>query len=119
IIVEGHSTDGTWEEIERLKPIYENSYKVVTLKQDGRGKGDAVRLGFSHATGELLTILDADLTVAPVLLGRFVEAYRRGHGELVNGSRVVYGSAEGAMRSLNRISNVFFAKALSSVLSLS
>src|SRR5207248_10502245 len=56
IIVEGHSTDGTWEEIERLKPIYESSYKVVTLKQDGRGKGDAVRLGFSHATGELLTI---------------------------------------------------------------
>lgn len=119
IIVEGHSTDGTWEEIERLKPIYEKSYKVVTLKQDGRGKGDAVRLGFSRATGELLTILDADLTVAPALLGRFVEAYRGGHGELVNGSRLVYGSAEGAMRSLNRMGNVFFAKALSSVLSLS
>src|SRR4029078_13194513 len=111
-------TDGTWEEIERLKPIYEVSFKVLALKQEGHGKGDAVRLGFSHATSELLTILDADLTVSPALLGRFVEAYRGGQGQLVNGSRLVYDSAEGAMRFLNRLGNVLCAKALSYVLSV-
>jgi hypothetical protein len=118
ILVEGHSSDGTWEEIQRLAPIYLDFFKVVALQQQGRGKGDAVRLGFSRATGDLLTILDADLTVSPALLGRFYEAYRRGHGELVNGSRLVYASESQAMRFLNSIGNVVFAKFLSYVLSV-
>jgi glycosyltransferase involved in cell wall biosynthesis len=91
---------------------------VRTFKQEGTGKGDAVRLGFRHATGDLLTILDADLTVPPVQLVRFYEAYRRGHGEFVNGSRLVYSAEQGAMRFLNRLGNVFFAKLLSAVISV-
>lgn len=118
ILVEGHSTDGTWEEIQRLVPEYKDFFKVVALQQEGRGKGDAVRLGFSQATSDLLTILDADLTVSPALLGRFYDAYRRGHGELVNGSRLVYASESQAMRFLNSIGNVVFAKLLSYVLSV-
>ena len=118
VLVEGHSTDGTWEEIERLAPAYEPYFKVRTFRQEGTGKGDAVRLGFRHATGDLLTILDADLTVPPVQLVRFYEAYRRGHGEFVNGSRLVYAAEQGAMRFLNRLGNVFFAKLLSAVLSV-
>lgn len=118
ILVEGHSTDGTWEEIQRLAPAYVEYFKVVALQQQGRGKGDAVRLGFSRATGDLLTILDADLTVSPALLGRFYRAYSQGHGELVNGSRLVYASESQAMRVLNRIGNVMFAKFLSYVLSV-
>jgi hypothetical protein len=118
ILVEGHSTDGTWEEIQRLAPCYQEFFNVVALQQEGRGKGDAVRLGFSRATGELLTILDADLTVAPAFLGRFYDAYRRGHGELVNGSRLVYASESQAMRFLNSIGNIVFAKFLSYVLSV-
>lgn len=118
IFVEGHSTDGTWEEIERLSPAFEPHFRVRALRQRGKGKGDAVRLGFSQASGDLLTILDADLTMPPALLGRFYEAYRQGHGELVNGSRLVYASEDDAMRFLNRLANVLFAKALSRVLSV-
>jgi hypothetical protein len=118
ILVEGHSTDGTWEEIQRLAPVYASYFNVRIFKQEGQGKGDAVRLGFHHATGELLTILDADLTVPPVQLLRFYEAYRGGHGEFINGSRLVYAAEHGAMRFLNRLGNVFFAKLLSAVLSV-
>jgi hypothetical protein len=118
ILVEGNSTDSTWDEIERLAPEYEKFFKVVTLQQQGRGKGDAVRLGFSKASGDLLTILDADLTVPPALLGRFYQAYVEGHGEFINGSRLVYASESEAMRFLNRIGNVVFAKLLSYVLSV-
>jgi hypothetical protein len=118
IFVEGHSTDGTWDEIARLMPEYEPFFRIRALQQRGRGKGDAARLGLSEATGDVLTILDADLTMPPAMLGRFYDAYHRAHGELVNGSRLVYGLEDDAMRFLNRLGNVFFAKALSRVLSV-
>jgi Glycosyl transferase family 2 len=118
ILVEGHSTDGTWEEMQRVIPEYSRDFKIAVLRQEGKGKGDAVRLGLARATGDVLTILDADLTVPPAALARFYEAYRVGHGEFVNGSRLVYGTEAGAMRFLNRLGNVLFAKALSRVLSV-
>jgi glycosyltransferase involved in cell wall biosynthesis len=88
----------------------------VALQQTGRGKADAVRLGFQHATGDLLTILDADLTMPPELLPRFIDAYRDGVADFINGSRIVYPMEGEAMRFLNRLGNVFFAKALTWVL---
>src|SRR5262249_49072133 len=78
IFVEGHSTDGTWEEIQRVAAEYSSKFKLKAFQQTGKGKSDAVRLGFSQASCELLTILDADLTMPPELLGRFYEAYRQG-----------------------------------------
>jgi hypothetical protein len=116
IFVEGHSTDNTWEEILRVRDAYADRFRILALQQTGKGKADAVRLGFAHATGELLTILDADLTMPPELLPRFVDAYRRGVADFVNGSRIVYPMEGGAMRFLNRLGNVFFAKALTWVL---
>jgi hypothetical protein len=116
IFVEGHSNDGTWEEIQRVMPLYTDRYTLRAFQQTGKGKSDAVRLGFERASGELLTILDADLTMPPELLGRFYEAYVKGHADFVNGSRLVYPMEGDAMRFLNRLGNVFFAKALSSVL---
>lgn len=116
IFVEGHSTDGTWEEILRVKEVYGASFNIKAFKQSGKGKSDAVRLGFSEATGDLLTILDADLTMPPELLGRFYSAYCEGHADFINGSRLVYPMEGNAMRFLNRLGNVFFAKALSWVL---
>lgn len=116
IFVEGHSNDGTWEEIERVREAYAATHRILSFRQTGRGKADAVRLGFQHATGELLTILDADLTMPPELLPRFVNAYRDGMADFVNGSRIVYPMEGGAMRFLNRLGNVFFAKALTWVL---
>ena len=116
VFVEGHSSDGTWEEIQRVAAAYAGEFRILTLQQTGKGKADAVRLGFAHATGELLTILDADLTMPPELLPRFVNAYRDGTADFINGSRTVYQMEGEAMRFLNRIGNVFFAKALTWVL---
>jgi hypothetical protein len=116
IFVEGHSSDGTWEEILRVREKYSDRLNIIPLQQTGKGKSDAVRLGFEHASGDLLTILDADLTMPPELLTRFVGAYRSGVADFINGSRIVYPMEGGAMRFLNRVGNVFFAKALSWVL---
>lgn len=116
IFVEGHSSDGTWEEIQRVKEKYGDRFDIKALQQTGKGKNDAVRLGFSRARGELLTILDADLTMPPELLHRFYDAYCNGLADFVNGSRLVYPMEGEAMRFLNRLGNTFFAKALSWVL---
>jgi hypothetical protein len=116
IFVEGHSTDGTWEEIQRVIPRYRSRFDIKAVHQTGKGKCDAVRLGCSLASGRLLTILDADLTMPPELLGRFYDAYCLGLGDFVNGNRLLYPMEGDAMRFMNRIGNVFFAKALSFVL---
>lgn len=116
IFVEGHSSDGTWEEILRVARLYSDKFTIKTLQQNGKGKADAVRLGFAHATQRLLTILDADLTMPPEMLTRFYDAYNRGLGDFINGSRLVYPYEGEAMRPVNKLGNVFFAKALSWVL---
>jgi glycosyltransferase involved in cell wall biosynthesis len=116
IFVEGHSSDNTWEEILRVQNAYSDRYEIKAYQQTGKGKVDAVRLGFSKATSDLLTILDADLTMPPERLESFYEAYRRGHADLINGSRLVYPMESQAMRFLNKLGNVFFAKALSYVM---
>jgi glycosyltransferase involved in cell wall biosynthesis len=95
---------------------YRHRFEIKTFKQTGKGKADAVRLGFAHATQHLLTILDADLTMPPEMLGRFYQAYCDGHGDFVNGSRLTYPMEGQAMRFLNRLGNVFFAKVLSWIL---
>jgi len=116
IFVEGHSTDGTWEEILRVATLYRDQFRILAVQQPGKGKADAVRLGFSHAREDLLVILDADLTMPPEMLSRFAFAYDQGHGDFVNGSRLVYPMEGAAMRTLNRMGNIFFAKMLSAVL---
>jgi glycosyltransferase involved in cell wall biosynthesis len=98
--------------------LYAAEFKVLAFRQEGKGKGDAVRLGFSRASSDILTILDADLTMPPNLLGRFYRAYAEGHGDLINGSRLLYTAEEEAMRFLNRMGNILFAKSLSRVLSV-
>ena len=117
IFVEGNSSDGTWEEIQRIVAEYSSRFKLKAFRQTGKGKNDAVRLGFAKASGEVLTILDADLTMPPELLGRFFDAYCEGKGDFINGTRLVYPMEGEAMRFLNRLGNIFFAKALSAVLS--
>ena len=86
------------------------------LRQTGKGKADAVRLGFANATGEVLIILDADLTVAPEDLPRFYEAWLTGKGDFINGVRMVYPMEEKAMRFLNMVGNKLFSFAFSFLL---
>ena len=116
IFVEGHSSDGTWEEVQRVVAAYGDRMKLSAYRQTGKGKSDAVRLGFSQATHDLITILDADLTMPPEMLPRFYNAYCAGLADFINGTRLVYPMEGEAMRFLNRLGNMFFAKALSFVL---
>ena len=112
IFVAGHSSDGTSEEIQRVMALYPNR-STRLLIQDGEGKGDAVRKGFEQATGEVLMILDADLTTPPETLPKFYEAIASGKGEFINGCRLVYPMEAQAMRLLNLIGNKFFGLAFS------
>ena len=108
IFVEGGSQDGTFEEIRRVKSLYPER-DIKLFRQEGKGKGDAVRLGFSKASGDILMILDADLTVAPEDLPKFYDCLRHNRGEFINGCRLVYPMEKEAMRFLNLIANKFFS----------
>jgi len=115
IFVEGNSTDDTWETLERTIPMFGHR-NITLLKQPGKGKGDAVRCGYAAATGDILMILDADLTVPAADLRRFHDAIAQGRGEFINGVRLIYPMQDEAMRFLNLVANKFFAVAFSWVL---
>lgn len=107
IFVEGHSTDATWAEIGRVQAAYPHK-RIRGLRQTGKGKGDAVRAGFAAASGEVLMILDADLTMPPEELPKFYEVIASGRADLANGVRLVYPMEERAMRFLNLCANKAF-----------
>jgi SAM-dependent methyltransferase len=109
IFVEGNSTDGTAAEIQRIIAAHpERDIKFIP-QGDSRGKGDAVRKGFAAATGDVLMILDADLTVSPEELTKFYDALVSGQGDFIHGSRLVYPMQQEAMRFLNALGNKFFS----------
>jgi len=107
IFVEGHSKDNTWEEIQRVAAKYPQR-QIKILKQQSKGKGGAVREAFAAATGDLLFILDADLTMPPEELPKFYAAARSGTADFVNGVRLVYPMEDQAMQFLNMIANKGF-----------
>jgi 2-polyprenyl-3-methyl-5-hydroxy-6-metoxy-1,4-benzoquinol methylase len=110
IFVEGGSSDGTWERIQEVMGSYQGPLKLAAYKQMGKGKGDAVRLGFGKATGDLLMILDADLTVPPEDLPVFYEAAVDGYADYLQGTRLVYPMEAGAMRFFNKLGNIAFSR---------
>ena len=114
IFVDGNSDDGTVEEIEKRLPKRPRTRLIH--QGDGVGKGDAVRKGFAAASGDVLFILDADLTVPPEDLPKFYLALAEGHGDFVNGTRLVYPMEGQAMRFLNLLGNKFFSLAFSYIL---
>jgi SAM-dependent methyltransferase len=115
LFVEGGSKDDTDAVIRKAIAAHPER-RLRLLKQTGKGKGDAVRLGFAEARGDVLAILDSDMGVAPEDLDRFVDALARGKGEFLNGSRLVYPMEGRAMRFLNLIANKMFALLFSWVL---
>jgi SAM-dependent methyltransferase len=113
VFVEGHSKDGTYEAIEEALQESAGRRRAALYRQTGVGKGDAVRLGFEKASGDILMILDADLTVAADELPRFFDAISSGKGEFINGVRLVYPMEDEAMRFFNLVGNKFFSYAFS------
>ncbi len=107
IFVEGHSKDDTWAQIQRVAREFPDR-KIKIMQQTGKGKGDAVRMGYAAATGDILMILDADLTMPPEELPKFYAVLASGHAEFANGVRLVYPMDEKAMQFLNLCANKAF-----------
>ncbi|HQQ94944.1 MAG TPA: glycosyltransferase [Bacteroidia bacterium] len=109
IFIEGNSTDDTWEKIKDIQRKYASSHDIKIGQQKGKGKADAVREGYAMASGDILMILDADLTVPPEDLPKFYNAIASGKGDFINGTRLVYPMEKEAMRFLNYLGNHFFS----------
>ncbi len=115
IFVDDKSTDGTRAEVQKWQAAHpEKNIKLV----DGPGvcKAKAVWAGYEAATGDILMILDGDLTVMPEELPLFFRAIVEGRGEFINGSRQIYPMEGEAMRTLNILGNKFFSAAFSYIL---
>lgn len=115
IFVEGHSSDGTYEEMLRVQEKYKD-LDIKVMRQSGKGKGNAVHEAFASATGDVLMILDADLTTPPQDLPKFYNALNENKGEFINGCRLVYPMEQEAMRFLNYLGNKFFGQFFSFLL---
>lgn len=107
IFIEGHSRDSTWEAIQALPDEFPGG-RIVKLRQSGKGKGNAVIEAFRRATGDIVMILDADLTVPPEDLPKFVEVLASGKADFANGVRLVYPMDENAMPFANLCANKAF-----------
>lgn len=115
IFCDDRSTDGTADEVRRMMEKYpERDIKLVS--GPGICKARNVWTGFDAATGDILMILDADLTVIPEELPYFYDAISSGAGEFINGTRMVYPMQKQAMRTLNIVGNKFFGSAFSYLL---
>jgi glycosyltransferase involved in cell wall biosynthesis len=109
------STDGTADEVRRLQSLYPEK-DIRLVEGPGICKAENVWCGFRAAGGDVLMILDADLTVMPEELPMFLRALAKSRGEFVNGSRLVYPMPELAMKFANIIGNKFFGLAFSFLL---
>ncbi len=117
IFVEGHSKDGTWEEVQRVQKVYKKTHSIKVFQQSGKGKADAVHLGFRNAENDILMILDADLTVPPEQLEKFYNVIKSQQGEFINGTRLIYPLEDQSMRFLNFVANKAFSWIFSFLLS--
>lgn len=115
IFIDDGSTDATAARVREAAARYPD--RMITLVDGpGQGKGAAVRAGLAHATGDVLMILDADMTVMPEDLPAFFEAITQNKGEFINGTRMVYPQSGQAMRTANILGNKAFAAAFSFLL---
>jgi 2-polyprenyl-3-methyl-5-hydroxy-6-metoxy-1,4-benzoquinol methylase len=115
VFCDDQSTDGTGEEVLRMQSLYPE--KNIRLEEGpGVCKSRNVWTGFDAATGDILMILDADLTTIPEELPYFIDVIVSGQAEFVNGSRLVYPVPKGAMTGANMLGNKFFSMAFTYLL---
>jgi hypothetical protein len=117
IFCDDKSTDGTVEKVRGMIDKYKDK-NIKLVHGPGICKAENVWVGFDTAQGEILMILDADLTVMPEELPYFYEAISKGYGEFINGSRLVYPMQDDAMRGFNVIGNKFFSLLFSYILDI-
>ncbi len=98
ILVDGHSTDDTIAVARQLLP------KIKIIEQVGKGKGDALRLGFAACSGDIIVMLDADGSADPCEIPKFVEALINGN-DFAKGSRYLQGGGSYDLTGLRRFGN--------------
>jgi SAM-dependent methyltransferase len=109
------STDGTADEVRRMQAEHPEK-DIQLIAGPGICKAENVWTGFRAARGDVLMILDADLTVMPEELPMFLRALAGGQGDFVNGSRLIYPMQQNAMKFANEIGNKFFGQLFSFLL---
>ncbi len=107
IIVCAKSKDQTYESAKKIRDENKNLNIKVT-KQISKGKAGAVYEAIENSDGELLAILDSDLSVDPETLPTFFSIVEEGRADFVNGTRLIYKMEDGAMRRINNIGNILF-----------
>ena len=116
VFIDDKSDDNTLKIIQEQKKLNPN-IEIKIINGLGKGKYKAVKLGLQNASGYYSMIFDADITVDVCDLELFYEAILNNRADIVNGSRLIYKPYAGAMRKLNYIGNIFFAKLLSFIIS--
>ena len=115
IFCDDRSTDGTAEEVRRVASCYPERH--IRLEHGpGICKSKNVWTGFDAARGDIVMILDADLTTMPEELVYFMDVMVSGQAEFVNGSRLIYPVPKGAMNEANMLGNKFFSVAFTYLL---
>jgi hypothetical protein len=99
ILVDGKSTDDTVEVARKLRP------DVRVIHQTGKGKGDALRLGFQAARGDIIVMLDADGSMAPEEIVAYVGILMSGV-DYVKGSRFLHGGGTDDMELHRYLGNL-------------
>lgn len=115
IFCDDRSTDGTADEVRRMQELHPEC-NIRLVDGPGISKAQNVWTGFNAASGDILMILDADLTTMPEELPYFVDAIASGTAEFVNGSRLIYPVPREAMKGANMLGNKFFSLAFSYLL---
>ena len=101
LLVDGASDDGTVEVARQLYP------RIRTMTQAGSGKGEALRMGFEAATGDIIVMLDADGSTDPSEIPAFVGALCSG-ADFAKGSRFLQGAGTEDMPLHRRLGNGVF-----------
>ena len=86
IIVDDGSHDGAVDGVERSWVPSADQVLVVKARHN-RGKGSALRKGFSLASGHILGVQDADLEYDPAQIPDLIEPILEGRTDVVFGSR--------------------------------
>lgn len=107
IIPCGLSQDKTVEVAKNLS-IENKDFEISTFVQSGKGKANAVWEAAERANGEVLAILDADISVDPETIPDFFEIMEKNNADFVNGTRLIYPMEKGSMRYINTIGNRAF-----------
>jgi glycosyltransferase involved in cell wall biosynthesis len=108
VLVDGGSVDAT------VQTVMDGHPNVTVVHQGGRGKGDALKIGFAAATGDIIVTLDADGSADPSEIPRFVDALEGG-ALFAKGSRFIAGGGSHDITRLRRAGNLALTKVVNAL----